>query len=304
MSEPTTSSLHVYTSCPVCQSKDISSALNAKDFTVSYESFDIWECHQCQLRFTQSIPQESEIGKYYQSEEYISHSNTSKGLINQLYQWVRDFTLVQKRNLIHKLTGKKTGSLLDIGCGTGEFLGKMKDAGWKVMGLEPDEGAREQGRTNHGITVEPSEKLFDLTANQYDAISMWHVLEHVHRLDEYLKKINQLLVADGVLIIAVPNYQSADAEWYDSEWAAYDVPRHLYHFSHSSMVQLMDRHGFKLDTIKRMPFDAFYVSLLSEKYRHGQPRLVPGFFNGFRSYLQSLGRKDRSSSIMYIIRKK
>ena len=180
----------------------------------------------------------------------------------------------------------------------------MKKAGWHTTGLEPDEGARKQARDNQGIMVEPSEKLFELKDDQYDVVTMWHVLEHVHRLADYLEKINRLLKKDGVLIIAVPNYQSADAEWYDSEWAAYDVPRHLYHFSHSSMEKLVSQFGFEIATLKRMPFDAFYVSLLSEKYRHGKTRLISAFFTGLRSYLQSLGKKDRSSSIMYIIRKK
>ena len=145
--------------------------------------------------------------------------------------------------------------------------------------------------------------LFELKDNSYDVITMWHVLEHVHKLHEYIDKVNALLKSDGVLIIAVPNYQSLDADTYQAEWAAYDVPRHLYHFSANSMDTLLKKHDFELRGLRRMPFDAFYVSLLSEKYKTGKLRLVPAFFTGLRSWLQNLSRLDRGSSILYVIRK-
>lgn len=291
-----------YQTCPVCQSSKIGPALTAKDHTVSQENFSIWECQNCQFRFTQEIPVESRIGRYYQSEEYISHSNTSKGLINQLYQWVRNYTLKQKRKLVQRLSGKKEGSILDIGCGTGEFLGTMKQAGWTTLGLEPDEGAREMAAKEQGVTVHESEHLFQLSDPTYDVISMWHVLEHVHRLHEYLEQIRSLIQPDGTLLIAVPNYRSKDAEQYQAEWAAYDVPRHLYHFSAGNMKKLLGQHGFELKEMQHMPFDAFYVSMLSEKYRHGKVRLVSAFFQGLKSFLASRSQPDRGSSILYIFK--
>ncbi|MEM6343186.1 MAG: class I SAM-dependent methyltransferase [Bacteroidota bacterium] len=291
-----------YAQCPACRSDKIFFVLSAKDYTVSQEKFEVWHCQNCQLRFTQHIPGENEIGKYYQSEEYISHSNTSKGLINTLYQWVRNYTLGQKRKLIEKLSGRKSGALLDIGCGTGEFLGTMKTAGWQTLGLEPDEGARAQAKSQ-GVEVRETEQLFSLEADRYDVITMWHVLEHVHRLHEYLEKIYSLLKKDGLLIIAVPNYSSRDAEHYQAEWAAYDVPRHLYHFHPESMRNLIEQHGFSLEKMQHMPFDGFYVSLLSEKYRHGKSRLVPAFLQGLRSFLKSSGNSATGSSVMYMIRK-
>lgn len=292
-----------YPTCPVCQSDSISPVLVAVDHTVSQESFDVWHCSTCQLRFTQAVPDENAIGSYYQAESYISHSNTRKGLVNRLYQMVRDFTLVQKRKLIQQVSGLKTGSLLDIGCGTGEFLGTMQTAGWKCLGLEPDPGARKQAKENFQLAVHPSDHLFELAAEQYDVISMWHVLEHVHRLHLYLDQIKSCLKPSGTLIIAVPNYQSLDAGKYEAEWAAYDVPRHLYHFSPTAMQHLLRDHGFELIKMKTMPFDAFYVSLLSEKYIHGKVRLISGFFTGLRSFLATIGHADRCSSVMYIIRK-
>ncbi|MEL7341181.1 MAG: class I SAM-dependent methyltransferase, partial [Bacteroidota bacterium] len=217
------------------------------------------------------------------------------------YQWVRNYTLGQKRKLIEKLSGRKSGSLLDIGCGTGEFLGTMKEAGWTSTGLEPDEGARQQAKAQ-GVEVHPSEQLFSLTGS-YDVITMWHVLEHVHRLHEYLDQIESILKDDGLLIIAVPNYNSRDASHYQAEWAAYDVPRHLYHFEAEAMERLLGQHGFRLEKLQHMPFDGFYVSLLSEKYRHGKSRLLPAFVQGLRSYLLSSSRSEKGSSIMYMIRK-
>jgi len=290
--------------CPACGSNELQFVLRPKDHTVSHEEFDIWECKNCRLRFTQDIPDESTIGPYYQSDEYISHSNTNKGLINGLYQQVRAITLKQKRNLIEKQSGRSEGSLLDIGCGTGEFAGTMKNAGWKVLGLEPDETARKQVIENQGVEARPTDDLFNLEPNSYDVISMWHVLEHVHQLKGYLQQIDTLLKKDGTLFIAVPNYQSSDAEHYQAFWAAYDVPRHLYHFSPNSMNHLLENHGFHVKHHQAMPFDSFYVSMLSERYKHGKLRLVPAFMQGFRSFLQASSRVERCSSVLYIAKKK
>ncbi|MDX2248840.1 MAG: class I SAM-dependent methyltransferase [Bacteroidia bacterium] len=294
----------LHQTCPVCDSTDIHPALTPSDHTVSGESFEVWHCQNCSFRFTQNIPVANEIGSYYQSEDYISHSNTRKGIVNQLYQIVREITLRGKRNLIQNLSGKKNGRILDIGCGTGEFLGKMKNSGWETLGLEPDEGARNLASQNHGLTVFPSAQLFALENGTYDVITLWHVLEHVHELKPYIQKIHALLKTDGLLIIAVPNYQSFDAEKYGNFWAAYDVPRHLYHFSPGSMKQLLKTQQFFIREMRRMPFDAFYVSLLSEKYISGKMNLFSAFITGLRSYIRNLRSVEKGSSVLYVVGKR
>ena len=299
---PSSQKIH-YKTCPACQATELAPRLTARDYTASFENFEIWECLNCNLRFTQNIPFEEEIGAYYQSEEYISHSNTNQGIVNRLYQVVRNYTLKQKRRQIQKISGLKQGSLLDLGCGTGEFLATMKTAGWQVMGLEPDEGARKMAKERWQLEVDDSPRLFDLPSATYDVITMWHVLEHVHRLHENLDTLNRILKDSGTLFVAVPNYQSRDAGHYGEHWAAYDVPRHLYHFAPSTMENLMDAHGFQVVDKKAMPFDAFYVSLLSEKYRHGNMRLFSGFWQGFRSWMNAGGKVEESSSILYVIQK-
>lgn len=193
----------------------------------------------------------------------------------------------------------KQGTLLDIGCGTGAFLHYMQTGGWTVTGLEPDENARHNAKTLYNIDPLPIDQLFQLPAQQYDAITMWHVLEHVHELHAYLDRIRQLLKPGGALLIAVPNYTSSDADHYGEHWAAYDVPRHLYHFSPASMEQLLHQHQIKLIKKHPMVFDGFYVSLLSEKYKTGKSRLFAGFFHGFRSYRKGLKNVDQCSSIVY-----
>ena len=292
-----------YQQCPVCSSDTIHPVLTAADHTVSREEFEIWECEQCLFRFTQHVPDENEIGAYYESEEYISHSNTRQGVINRLYHIVRSYTLRQKRNLVKEVSGLKTGSILDIGSGTGEFLNEMKSAGWETLGLEPNPDGRKQAKENYGLEIHEPDHLFRLEEDSVQVVSMWHVLEHVHKLHEYMNAIRSILKPGGTLIIAVPNYRSLDAEKYDSHWAAYDVPRHLYHFSPESMRKLLEKHKFLLRKIKGMPFDPFYVSMLSEKYLKGKNDLVSGFRTGLQSFMQGQRKPERSSSVIYIVKK-
>lgn len=286
--------------CPACNSGRIKFALSVKDHTVSNLDFQIWQCQDCGLRFTQDIPGSSEIGDYYRSEEYVSHTESRQGLINKIYHQVRQITLRQKRKLVERhSTGLSNRKLLDIGCGTGAFLETMKHAGWEVQGLEPDEGARNIALSRK-VNVLAPEALFTLQ-DQYSAISMWHVLEHVHDLHGYLDRIAKLLVPNGVLYVAVPNYMSFDAQHYGVEWAAYDVPRHLYHFSPASMEKLVAAHGMEITETRPMWFDSFYVSMLSEKYKHGS--LFSALLNGLRSNIKAWGDTRRCSSVIYLVRR-
>ncbi|MBA4168673.1 MAG: class I SAM-dependent methyltransferase [Chitinophagaceae bacterium] len=291
----------MYKTCPVCHSPAINKVLTAADHTVSNEKFEIWQCAACSLRFTQNIPAQSEIGRYYRSENYISHSNTGKGLINSIYLLVRRFTLSSKRKFVQRITGTVKGRLLDIGAGTGAFLHEMKHAGWQVEGVEPDSQAIKNAAAVHGLNLHPADHLFRLTHGGFDAITMWHVLEHVHELHEYIEQLKLLCKPGGKIFIAVPNYTSYDAEYYVSSWAAYDVPRHLYHFSPAAMIALITSHGCRIDSIHPMWFDSFYVSLLSEKYKTGSSNIIHGFWKGFRSNSKALSNKRKASSIIYVI---
>lgn len=291
-----------YTSCPVCGDTAIQKVFATKDFMVTRQDFEVWECSFCSLRFTQAIPTETEIGAYYQSESYVSHTDTQKGLVNKLYHKVRKITLRGKEKLAESVThtGKQ---LLDIGAGTGAFADHMRKQGWQVSGIEADEAARKKAANLYGLTLYANPELFYLQQNHYDIITMWHVLEHVHTLHEYIEQIKKILHDNGTLLIAVPNYTSHDAALYKEYWAAYDVPRHLYHFSPGAMRALLKKHELKLRAIKPMWFDSFYVSLLSEKYKTGKQNIIKGFWNGFVSNTKALSNKERCSSLIYVISK-
>ena len=294
----------IYKSCPNCGNENISHVLSAKDYTVSNEEFEIWECENCTIRFTQNVPEQNNIGQYYQSENYISHSDTKKGFVNNLYHTVRKRTLLQKKNLVESITQKSKGTILDLGAGTGAFLNTMKIAGWKSIGLEPDKTARDKASKLYGINLKESGELFSLPAESLDAITLWHVLEHVHQLHEYIKEFRELLKQDGKLFIAVPNYTSKDAKIYGSFWAAYDVPRHLYHFSPKAMETVLNKHGLKLEKIKPMWYDSVYVSMLSEKYKTGKSNPAKAFVNGMLSNFEAAFDKKKCSSIIYIASRK
>ena len=291
----------VYDSCPACGQKNIVAVLSAEDYTVSHQQFEIWECKNCTLRFTQNVPAQNEIGPFYQSENYISHSDTSKGFVNVLYHRVRSHTLNRKRKLVQEFTARQKGDILDIGCGIGAFLHSMHECGWETTGLEPDAMAREKAKELYGLQVGNSAKLFELPATTFDAITMWHVLEHVHELHQYLEQLKKILKPDGKLFVAVPNYTSYDAGIYKQFWAAYDVPRHLYHFSPQAMKTLLTSHAMKVEETKPMWYDSFYVSLLSEKYKTGKANLVKGFVNGNISNLKATGNTEKCSSLIYIV---
>ena len=289
------------TACPVCGNFQANLVLTTTDYTVSNERFSILQCQHCSLRFTENIPSPNQIGKYYQSEQYISHTNSNQGLFNKLYQLVRNYSLVSKRKLVEKFVTKTPGTLLDYGCGPGSFLNEMKSKGWEVKGIEPDNGAAQKAKGLTGVEISHPSTLHSLTISSIDVITMWHVLEHVHDLQGTLQTLKHILKHDGVMFVAVPNYQSFDAQYYKSYWAAYDVPRHLYHFSARSMEQLMDVHGLKI--VKQFPmwFDSFYVSLLSEKYKKNPLGLLFAFCVGLISNVAAFFN-GKSSSIIYVIK--
>ncbi len=289
--------------CPCCNGSAFVPYMSCKDYTVSQETFQIVSCKTCAFKFTNPRPSEDKIGNYYKSESYISHSNTSKGLISKLYKAVRNHTLKGKLKLISRYA--KKGNLLDYGCGTGMFLSVASGSTWNTFGIEPDPGAREFAVNENKMSrvysdVQTAKE--NLTAIDFNCITLWHVLEHVLDLNETLAWFNTKLNSGGTLIIAVPNYSSYDAQTYKEFWAAYDVPRHLYHFEERSTVSIVQKAGFKhIETIP-MKFDSFYVSMLSEQYKTGKINYLSAFLNGLRSNLIAKEAKDYSS-VIYIFKK-
>ncbi|MEY4333855.1 MAG: hypothetical protein RJA92_384 [Bacteroidota bacterium] len=294
------STIH-YQVCPICASESISKLYVAKDYTVSGELFEVWRCANCSGGFTQNVPDAATIGPYYAAESYVSHTDSDKGIINNIYHKVRRFSLLTKKKLVAKLVGNNTGTLLDIGAGTGAFVHTMQTGGWNVTGLEPDATAAQQALIKYNIRLQSANTLYTLEAHQFDAITMWHVLEHVHDLHGYFKRFGELLQSSGVLVIAVPNYTSTDAKMYGQNWAALDTPRHLYHFSPASMEALALKHGFTLVSKKAMWFDAFYVSMLTEQHKSGS--LLKAILVGLWSNLTALLDVNKCSSMIYAFKK-
>lgn len=293
--------LEIVHKCPVCNAGDFTQYLTCKDYTVSQEYFNIVECNSCNFKFTNPRPSDSVIGDYYKAEDYISHTNTKKGLINRLYHVVRSFTLKSKLGLIETYVSR--GTILDYGCGTGMFLSTCKNAGWTGFGFEPDKDARFMAKSQ-GLSVFTSKQdlAIELSGRKLDVITLWHVLEHVTDLRETLNFFNENLGSNGTLIIAVPNYTSFDARHYKEFWAGYDVPRHIYHFDLNSICKLLGQFGFKHHKSLPMKFDSFYVSMLSERYKTGSINYFNAFLNGLRSNLKA---KDANgySSVIYIFKK-
>ena len=293
-----------FSPCPICNKEDISTLLHTKDYSLTGEDFQIIQCANCTLEYTDPAPSKEAIAPYYNFPSYISHTDTKEGLVNKMYHKVRNHTLTQKTNWVQSLFTGHKGQLLEVGAGTGAFADSMSKKGWKVIALEPDASSRQKALDNYNLNILPIEELFHLEPAKYEVITLWHVLEHVHDLNAYMKIFHSLLKPNGRLIIAVPNYTSYDAGYYKKYWAAYDVPRHLYHFSPLSMHYLAKKH--KMSIIQKLPmwFDSFYVSLLSEKYKQsGMIGMIRAFFIGCISNLTALSNVDRGSSMIYEIKK-
>lgn len=277
-----------------------------RDHTVSQEEFLVVQCENCDFRFTQEVPNLENIGAYYKAESYISHSDTREGLMNQLYHRARAYMLGQKHKLLKKHSKGKR--LLNVGCGTGYFLQFMQGKGWDVLGIEPDEDARNFAKENFKLTVFSPEVLSAWRTEkkeQFDAVTLWHVLEHLHRPNNYLQSLRDMLTEEGLLLIAVPNYPSGDGKHYGKDWAAYDVPRHLWHFAPETINRLAKGCGFAVKAQIPMPLDAFYVSMLSEEQlgKGKLSALLKGAFVGGQSFLGHKIKAQRGSSLIYLLRK-
>ncbi len=285
--------------CPVCNNISFVPFLSVKDHFLSQETFMICSCTSCGFRFINPRPGQAEIGKYYQSTEYISHNAAGFSLINSLYKIARYFAIRTKYQLILRTSsGKK---LLDIGCGTGELLRYCGDHGFEVSGVEPTEPARKFAIEQNRIDVKESLQELVKGGVRHNCITLWHVLEHIHNLNETLVQIKELLDKNGSLILALPNCESDDAQRYKEYWAAYDVPRHLYHFTKGTLEKIADKHGFVVTETIPQKLDSYYVSILSEKYKRGSTNYISAFFSGWRSNRQAKKTGSGHSSLIFLL---
>ena len=271
--------------------------LKTKDYLVSQENFNLIFDKESDMLITE--PQPKNLEKYYDPKNYISHSDDKNSFIEKVYQQVKKITLNKKVKLIDQYSLDEK-SILDIGCGTGEFLAYAKNKNWNTVGVEVNQNARNKA-LNKKLIIYKS--LEDLPNRQFNIISLWHVLEHLPNLNEKISLIKTKLDDNGTLIIAVPNYKSYDAKHYKEFWAAYDTPRHLWHFSQDAIKILFEKHNFKVTKTLPMYFDSFYVSLLSEKYKNGKSNYLKAFYRGLMSNIKAKSNGEYSS-LIYILKKK
>ncbi|MFM7017439.1 class I SAM-dependent methyltransferase [Flavobacterium sp.] len=270
--------------------------LNVKDHSVSQETFELVHDKDLDMLITHPQPSLDKLPSYYESVDYISHTDGNKSLFEKMYQFVKSIALKNKLNLIN--SESQRGKILDIGAGVGDFLSVAKKDGWEIIGVEPSEKAKAIAK-NKGVTF--VESLNDLENNSFDVITMWHVLEHVPDLKNQIKELKRLIKPSGTIIIAVPNFNSFDAKYYGSFWAAYDVPIHLWHFSKTAIKKLFAKENLELQKVLPMKFDSFYVSLLSEKYKTGKMNFIKAFFIGLRSNWAARQNMEYSSHI-YVLK--
>ncbi|WP_348800152.1 class I SAM-dependent methyltransferase [Flavobacterium adhaerens] len=273
--------------------------LQVKDHSVSQEIFDLYLDENLDMLITHPQPSLDVLGKYYESADYISHTDSKRSLFEKAYHFVKNIALKNKLDLINSYQTSK-GSILDIGAGTGDFLSVAQNDGWKTVGVEPSDKAKTIAK---GKGVAFVEHTSELESHSFDVISMWHVLEHVPNLEVQIKELKRLLKPTGTLIVAVPNFKSFDANYYGKFWAAFDVPIHFWHFSKQAIQMLFSNENMVLVKVLPMKFDSFYVSLLSEKYKNGKMNYIKAFFVGLQSNWKAKSSKEYSSHI-YILKNK
>jgi len=287
--------------CPVCGNESFKPFINTYDFTITKEEFQLQKCSRCNLIVTSPRPDPDTIGKYYASDNYISHTGKSKTIFDKIYLAARTVTLNWKYQLVSKYYPEPK-KILDYGCGTGEFLNYLQNKKWSVYGVEPNDKARQKANTLTSDKVTPD--LQSYQNRSFDVITLWHVLEHIHDLSNTIQKLKSHLTKNGLLIIAVPNPNSHDCKHYKNYWAGFDVPRHLWHFTKDTMHALLQINGLKIIEIKPMKLDSYYVSLLSEKYKNpDQSKLITGllaFKEGLDSNISAKKTKEYSS-LIYVV---
>lgn len=285
--------------CLVCGQAEFTDLFTAMDHLVSGESFVIRRCNACSFTFTGEPPAEKETGRYYLSEDYISHSDKRQTITEHLYHLARSYMLGRKHRLVAAVTHCDSGTLLDIGSGTGYFASFMQQKGWKVTGIELNELARNYSINRFGINALAPEEVKDISDSSVDCITFWHVLEHLYDPAMWMREVKRILKDDGKCIIALPNLVSADARWFGDRWAALDVPRHLWHFTPATMTRFAGDHGFTCRKISAMPLDVFYISALSYRNCGCRFSLLRGLLTGALLTINSLFKKNSASSLIY-----
>ena len=286
--------------CPWCGTPTENKYIELKDHFLSKEVFSILECPQCGLLFTYPRPAPDVIGKYYQSEDYYSHQENNKGFIPRLYEFVKSFNIKHKANLA--ISGVPQGSLLDIGCGVGDFLVHIKQQGWEVQGIEPSADAKQIAQSRLVFLPKDPSEYAQFEDASFDVITLWHVLEHIDDLHFQTSEICRLLKPGGRLIIALPNFQSFDCQYYKDKWAAWDVPRHLNHFSQQTIQSIITSTGFQIIDTQKLIWDAYYISFMSERFLGHSLPLVRGAWTGLRSNLKA-SKNGMYSSLVYRFQK-
>ena len=252
--------------CPLCGTTDATELLETGVRSITGETYRVVQCSECDLRYTRPLPVPDELEAVYGQDYIIYHSVATTArrpwrlnvdALTSLYMQ----TLFWDRR--RALLGRRPGRLLDVGCGTGDFLLTLKQRGWNVCGTEFSDAACAMARAR-GIPVEQAELASVGFPDRYfDVVTLWHVLEHLEDPFATLAEVRRILRDDGLLIVEVPNSACLAFRLCKKDWFMLEVPQHVQHFTPHTLRSLLQRAGFEPVYRQNLRFWNFHIDFYS-----------------------------------------
>lgn len=246
-----------YVSCNLCSSDSFTTLFTLRDtLSLTNEIFRLVTCNQCGLVYLNPRPSAEQLDTFYPEEYWWRRGKKTNNVLSKLArnfeEWYRTYLLNTEVRLLKKMLNKGS-KILDVGCGRGDILYLCKRSGFETYGIELSEKAARNARIEYGLDVYQG-SLFeiDFGPNYFDAITFYHVFEHLPDSLRVLKKANRMLKDEGILVIQIPNIDSLQFKLFSKRWFGLSIPQHFYHFSSRTIEEMLKKANFEIVNIRHI----------------------------------------------------